>query len=202
MNPFVTLKISFSSRMLEKVRNLNKGLPMIRGKNVTLRTVRESDLDTLFAFLSDIENRGEYFGIMIPSEATFKKDFHETGFWQESFGRLLICDQEERIVGSIWHFKTASYYDGLEIGYHMFDVASRSKGLMTESLSLLVRYLFSTKKINRLQLTVMVPNAASRRVAEKSGFKFEGIARGAVFHKGQNNDLEMYSILRAEVKLE
>ena len=89
---------------------------MIRGKNVTLRTVREGDLDSLFAFLSDIENRGEFFPIMIPSEAIFKKDFRDTGFWQEGFGRLLICDKNERIVGSIWYFKTASYYDGLEIG--------------------------------------------------------------------------------------
>jgi RimJ/RimL family protein N-acetyltransferase len=45
----------------------------------------------------------------------------------------------------------------------------------------------------------MLPNAASRRVAEKCGFKLEGIARGAMFHRGQNYDLEMYSILRAEV---
>ena len=175
---------------------------MIRGKNVTLDTVREGDLDSLFAFLSDIENRGEFFPIMIPSEAIFKKDFRDTGFWQEGFGRLLICDKNERIVGSIWYFKTASYYDGLEIGYHMFDVESRNKGLMTESLALLVQYLFTSKKINRLQLTVMLQNLASRRVALKCGFKLEGITRGAIFHKGQNHDLEMYSILREEVKLQ
>ena len=174
---------------------------MIRGENVTLRTVRESDLDNLFAHLSDIANRGEYFPIMIPSEAVFKKDFRDTGFWQENFGRLLICDKENRVVGSIWYFKTTSYYDALEIGYHLFEVGSRNKGLMTESLSLLVRFLFATKKINRLQLTVMLSNAASRRVAEKCGFKLEGIARGAIFHKGQNHDLEMYSILRDEISL-
>ena len=175
---------------------------MIRGQNITLRTVRESDLDSLFSFLSDIANRGEFFPIMIPSEAIFKKDFRDTGFWQEGFGRLLICEKNERIVGSIWYFKTTSYYDGLEIGYHMFDVDSRNKGWMTESLALLVRYLFVSKKMNRLQLTVMLPNVASRRVAEKCGFKLEGIARGAIFHKGRNHDLEMYSILREEVKLE
>jgi RimJ/RimL family protein N-acetyltransferase len=174
---------------------------MIRGENVILRTVRESDLNNLFAHLSDIANRGEYLPTMLPSEALFKKDFGDTGFWQESFGRLLICEKQERVLGSIWYFKTAGYYDGLEIGYHLFDVDSRNKGLMTESLSLLVRFLFATKKINRLQLTVMLPNVASRRVAEKCGFKLEGIARGAIFHKGRNHDLEMYSILRDEVSL-
>jgi hypothetical protein len=90
---------------------------MIRGENVTLRTVRESDLDSLFSFLSDIANRGEFFPIMIPSEAIFKKDFRDTGFWQEGFGRLLICDKNEQVVGSIWYFKTASYYDGNRLSY-------------------------------------------------------------------------------------
>jgi RimJ/RimL family protein N-acetyltransferase len=171
---------------------------MIRGEKVMLRTVRESDLDNLFAQLSDIANRGKFFPVNLPSEALFKKDFHDTGFWQEGYGRLLICDKQERVVGSIWYFKTG-YYDGLEIGYHLFDAGSSNKGLMTESLSLLVRFLFATRKINRLQLTVMLPNVASRRVAEKCGFKLEGITRGALFHRGQNHDLEMYSILRAEV---
>ena len=69
---------------------------------------------------------------------------------------------------------------------------------MTEALSLLVRYLFDTKKVNRLELTTLVGNAASKRVAEKCGFKSEGIARQAVFHRGENVDLERFSILREE----
>jgi RimJ/RimL family protein N-acetyltransferase len=44
-------------------------------------------------------------------------------------------------------------------------------------------------------------NLASKRVAEKCGFKFEGIARGSFFHKGKNHDSEVYSILRDEVVL-
>jgi len=65
-------------------------------------------------------------------------------------------------------------------------------------LSLLTKYLFSAKKINRLQLTVIVGNTASKRVAEKCGFKLEGVMRGAIFHHGENKDLEMYSLLRDE----
>jgi [ribosomal protein S5]-alanine N-acetyltransferase len=60
--------------------------------------------------------------------------------------------------------------------------------------------LFDTRKIRRLQLTVVVGNLASKRVAEKCGFTREGIARKAVFLRGQNVDLEWFSLLREEAE--
>lgn len=171
---------------------------MIRGEHIVLRTVRESDLDALFGFLSDLATRGEFFPIRLPSEAALRKEFRETGLWSDSYGRLLICAPEGEILGSIWYFQTAPYLDGLEIGYHLFDVRSRGKGHMSEALRLLVGFLFATRKINRLQLTVMLGNEASRRVAQKCGFQSEGIVRGALFLRGESHDLEMFSLLRAE----
>lgn len=171
---------------------------MIRGKLVHLRTVREADLDPLFALLSDLSTRGEHFPIRLPSEAAFRKEFHETGFWSDAFGRLLICAPEGEIVGSIWYFQTAPYYDGLEIGYHLFDVASRGKGYTSEALALLADFLFASRKIHRLQLTVTMGNEASRRVARKCGFTSEGTVRGALFLRGENHDLEMFSRLRTD----
>ena len=172
---------------------------MIRGKNIMLRTVRETDLDTLYTALSDLASRGDYFPLNLFSEATFKREFHEHGFWTNDFGRLLICDLDERLLGSIWYFQAVRYYDGLEIGYHLFDVGRRNTGVMTEALSLLAHYLFAARKINRLQLAIMRPNIASKRVAEKCGFTFEGVARGALFHRGANHDLEIYALVRHDL---
>jgi RimJ/RimL family protein N-acetyltransferase len=72
---------------------------------------------------------------------------------------------------------------------------------MTEAVSLLVTYLFLTKKINRLQIVVPPLNAASRRVAEKCGFKLEGVMRGVYFLNGMHQDVEIYALLRNEAKL-
>ncbi len=171
---------------------------MIKGEEINLRVVQERDLDTLFHFWSDITNRGDFFPIFLSSEQQFKKKFQETGFWNEEYGRLLITDQDDRMLGTIWYFKSIPYFDALEIGYILFDQDSRNKGMMTEALSLFVRFLFETKKIHRLQLTVVVGNTASKRVAEKCGFTSEGIARKAIFLKGNNVDLEWFSLLRDE----
>ncbi len=80
--------------------------------------------------------------LRIPSEATFKRQFHETGFWSEDYGRFLIVNTADEMVGSIWFFKSIPYFDGLEIGYTMFDPQQRRQGIMTEALSLCVDYLF------------------------------------------------------------
>jgi ribosomal-protein-alanine N-acetyltransferase len=171
---------------------------MIKGKQINLRVVRERDLDTLFELLSDVENRGEYFPIDLPSEPDFKRAFHEDGFWSEERGRLLVVDKDDRILGHIWCFKSVSYFDALEIAGILFDPKDRNKGLMTEALGLTVRFLFETTKVNRLQLTVALGNEASKRVAQKCGFKSEGVARQAMFQKGKHLDLEWFSLLRED----
>jgi RimJ/RimL family protein N-acetyltransferase len=172
---------------------------MIRGKNITLRTVRETDLDALYTALSDLASRGDYFPLSLMSETAFKREFHAHGFWSNDSGRLLICNAEDRMLGSIWYFQAVPYYDGLEIGYQLFDVGRRNTGVMTEALSLLAHYLFASRKLNRLQLAIMRSNVASKRVAEKCGFTFEGVARGAIFHRGANHDLEIYALLREDL---
>ena len=63
---------------------------LIKGTNLYLRTVRENDLDTLYEYNCDIEARGQYFPIFIPSETAFKRDFEEDGFWSDKHGDLLM----------------------------------------------------------------------------------------------------------------
>lgn len=169
---------------------------MIRGEKIILRSVREADLETLFELWSDVANRGEYYPVDVPSQVDFRKKFNEHGYMEDRHGTFLVW-ADDKIVGSISFFK-AMYFDGLEIAYILFDRSSRNKGYMSEALALLVKYLFATKKINRLQLTVFPGNVASRKVAERCGFVREGVVRGAIFHAGTNADLEMYSLLRGE----
>jgi RimJ/RimL family protein N-acetyltransferase len=173
---------------------------MIRGKRVYLRTVRESDLDSYYERICDVEGTGqyEYYCIDVPSEADFKRDFREMGFWDAKYGELLICDHDNHVLGVILFYKAAPYFDGFEIAARIFDVEHRNRGIMTEALALFTYLLFTIKKINRLELKIMPANAPSKRVAEKCGYQFEGVARGAVFHRGAYRDMEVYSILRQE----
>lgn len=171
---------------------------IVRGRTVLLRTVREGDLDTLYAFFTDIENRGLYFPIFIPSETQFKREFAENGFWQNDEGDALICDLDGSILGVILFFRATPYFDGFEIGYRLFDPVYSGRGAMTEALALMTYVLFAMKKINRLELKIMPENTASVRVAEKNGYTLEGVARGCLFHRGAYRDMAIYALLRSE----
>jgi hypothetical protein len=52
---------------------------MIVGKNISLRLVREGDLDELLGLNSDISERGDYDALQLPSETTFRSRF-KTGY--------------------------------------------------------------------------------------------------------------------------
>ena len=44
---------------------------------------------------------------------------------------------------------------------------------------------------------MIVPgNTASRRIAEKCGFTYEGLVRGAFFNNGRNHDVALFGLLR------
>lgn len=70
---------------------------------------------------------------------------------------------------------------------------------MTEAVNMMVRYLFETRRVNRIRLVIHTDNLASRRLAEKCGFRHEGTARGAWYHRGAHRDVEIYAILHDDV---
>jgi [ribosomal protein S5]-alanine N-acetyltransferase len=173
---------------------------MLKGDGIVLRTVRRRDLDTLFELASDIGRRGDYYPLHVMIEPSYFRSFEEDGFWGDDFGRMVIVDETDRILGQIIYFQTARYINGLEIAYLLFDPADRGKGIMSQALDLFSRYLFATRRISRLQLTVLPGNEASRRVALKAGYQSEGVMRQAIFHRGRPTDLELFSLTREEAR--
>ncbi|MEP7359831.1 MAG: GNAT family protein [Anaerolineales bacterium] len=172
---------------------------MLNGKSITLRPVRDTDVDLLYAFHIDIDNRGDYFPHGVLSQPAFRKQFEETGFWTKDDGMLLIASPEAELLGHIEFFKTVNYLDEYELSYQIYTLQHRGQGLATEAINLLVRYLFETKQVNRIRLVIHPDNRASRRLAEKCGFQHEGTARGAWYHRGRHQDVEIYAILHEDV---
>jgi RimJ/RimL family protein N-acetyltransferase len=171
---------------------------MLYGTRISLRQIRESDLDALYDAHADIRNRGEFFPLGVLSEPAFRKTFLDGGFWQKEEGTLLIVSGDGEIAGHIEFFKPVGYWDAWELSYQLYDEAFAGRGYVSEAVQLLVDYLFGAKKQHRIQLVIVPENAASRRIAEKCGFTLEGTARGAFFNDGRNQDVLIYSLLRTD----
>lgn len=171
---------------------------MLHGDHITLRTVREADLDALYDAHAEIRNRGAFFPLGVMSESRFRREFAEHGFWQKEEGMLLITAPEGEVAGHIEFFRPVSYWDAWELSYQLYDERFAGRGWTTEAVQLMVDHLFATKKRERIQLVIVPENAPSRRIAEKCGFQLEGAARGAFFNDGRSQDVLLYSLLRGD----
>jgi RimJ/RimL family protein N-acetyltransferase len=171
---------------------------MLEGRRVRLRPAREADLDFLYEAHTNIRSRGDYFPLGVQSEAAFRREFAENGFWQKTEGMLLITTDDDEIAGHIEFFRPVSYWDAHELSYQLYDAGYAGQGFVTESVQLMVDYLFGNKKEHRIHLVIAVGNDASMRIADKCGFTLEGTVRGAFFNDGRNQDVLLYSLLRTD----
>ena len=91
--------------------------------------------------------------------------------------RYFSIHEAERLVGHIYlHDLDPGVGESL-IGYELFSPADRGRGIGTRALELLVRWVEDATDLARLVIITSGDNAASRRIAEKNGFVFDGPPR-------------------------
>jgi RimJ/RimL family protein N-acetyltransferase len=81
-----------------------------------------------------------------------------------------------------------------ELGY-ILSSAARGRGVATEALRQLTAWAFEEQQLFRLQLFISVSNDASKRVAQRCGYQFEGVLRGLYLKQGRHEDTESWSRL-------
>ncbi|MBD0747692.1 GNAT family N-acetyltransferase [Streptomyces sp. CBMA152] len=77
----------------------------------------------------------------------------------------------------------------------------RGRGYMTEASLAAARWAFASAGVERLEWRAEVGNAASRAVAEKTGFTMEGTLRAALVHGGTRRDSWVGGLLPCDLGL-
>jgi ribosomal-protein-alanine N-acetyltransferase len=88
--------------------------------------------------------------------------------------------------------------DIAEAGY-MVAPAARGRGVATAALRLASRWGLRDLGVARVQLSTHVDNPASQRVAERAGFRREGVLRSWEELRGERVDLVMFSLVAADL---
>ncbi len=119
------------------------------------------------------------------------------GLGEEAFA---ITDARTgRVLGSIG----ASWNDAGDVGEigYWLRADARGSGITTRALALVCAWAFERKDVARLQLRADLENEPSRRVAEKAGFRLEGVLRSAHWNPrlGRRQDWAIYSLLPGEL---
>jgi RimJ/RimL family protein N-acetyltransferase len=85
-----------------------------------------------------------------------------------------------------------------ELGY-LLACAHWGRAVATAAVRRALRAVFAeVDGLARVEALVDVDNPASQRVAEKAGFRREGVLRRHYWHKGRARDMAMYSFVSSD----
>ena len=115
----------------------------------------------------------------------------------ETFAFAITVDNI--VIGSIGIFRQSNIHrQTAELGYYIAE-EYWGKGIMTEAVRQICKYVFSESDIIRIYAEPFAYNIASCRVLEKVGFQYEGTLRSNAVKNGKVIDMRMYSLLKEEI---
>jgi len=173
------------------------------GENILLKQIEMSDAVDIF---NTIDSQRKYLRKWLPF-VDFTKELKDS---QSFVASAINVSDEER------EFLFVIHYDGIfagligfkdtdklnkktEIGYWLSE-SYQKKGIITESVKVLLRFAFDELDINRVQIKCAVGNIPSRNIPKRLRFKFEGIERdGELLINDQFTDLEVYSLIKKDI---
>ena len=168
----------------------------LRDGDLALRDWAEEDVPVLVAAINDPEIA--YWIPLVPHPYT---EDDALAFLRGDVlpGQLkLAVVLDETVVGGIGMGVNSHDYRGT-IGYWIARDA-RGRGICTRALRLLARHGLEDLELQRLELITDPDNVASQRVAEKVGFRREGVLRAHLRHPdGRIRDSVMFSLLPGEL---
>jgi ribosomal-protein-alanine N-acetyltransferase len=177
-----------------------KSFPKLITERLVLRGPLEKDIQPVFDIHADLDVM-RYYGVE-PYDSLEKSKKHldwlakihkeETGLrW------IITLKDEDTYIGDVGFYDWEKKHRRAEIGY-ILGKPYWGKGIMTEAIRAALDYGFNEMNLNRIQALIDPRNDASKRVAEKHGFKYEGTFRDYEYEYGDFIDLGMYSVLKRE----
>jgi RimJ/RimL family protein N-acetyltransferase len=111
----------------------------------------------------------------------------------------IVRRDDDRLLGLVWTKRTDWATMSTEISYAVAPDA-RGFGYTAEAADALAVDLILEHGFQRVELRVAAGNVASRRVAEKAGFVYEGLLRNAGHVHSGRVDLEMWSLVAGDLR--
>lgn len=160
----------------------------LKGENVFLRAIEPSDIDVLYEWENDPAN-AELSSTQTPFSRFVLEQYitsaHEDIYTAKQL-RLIICDKENKAIGSIDLFDFDPNHLRAGVGILIADKSDRRKGIASEALAILANYCFETLNLHQLYCNIMTDNEGSILLFQKHGFQITGIKKqwirnGAVY---------------------
>lgn len=186
--------------MTERAYDIFKNLPVLETERLRLRKLSMRDAGDVFEYAS-VPEVAEH--VTWEYHRNVSDSLHYLRFITQQYldgipsPWGIIHKEQGKLIGTI--------------GYHVWSLANRygevgyalskdywNKGYTTEAFNEVIRFGFERMKLERVEATCKLANAASARVMLKCGLQYEGILKKKLFAKGEFHDLKIYSLLRED----
>ncbi len=172
--------------------------PMIRGGPVTLRTLRDDDLDALH------ESMQEFEAINNMRTPPWPYPWGEAARWLARLRRLhalgdasVFGIEVEGVLAGTAGLSFDRAMRRAELGYTVMP-AFRNRGFATRAASMLLAHGFECHALERVYAEHFATNPASGRVLEKAGMRREGVLPAHVWRFGTTRDIVLWGITRSQ----
>ncbi len=108
---------------------------------------------------------------------------------------LLKDKSTNQVIGECGFHTLNKFHRRAELFYTLNNEQSKRKGIMTETLPVVLEYGFTSLGLHRIQACTASSNIASTKLLLKNRFLFEGVLRQDYFVNGVNEDSNCYSLL-------
>ena len=182
---------------------LAKPDPPLADDDLRLEPLEQRHAVGLLAVVEDDEDVPRFTRVPADPDEAFVRSWitrYERGWDDGSCAGFAAVDADGIVVG--FASLVALDLEALEaeVGY-MVDRRARGRGIATRSLRLLTDWSFAELGLERLELRIDPENTASARVAERAGYRFEGVLRSKHIRDGRRADSGLWSLLRDDERV-
>jgi [ribosomal protein S5]-alanine N-acetyltransferase len=169
---------------------------------VRVRLIAEHDLPAIASACQDPEI-ARYTTIPAPYEPRHAREWQlrsEAGLAAGTeLGAVAVDADSDEVLGSVGMHGLDPATGRASAGYWVA-AAARGRGVATRGLRLLCAFAFDQLGVERIELWIQPENEPSRRLAERVGFRREGLLRSFMPVQGVRRDMLMYSLLPGELR--
>jgi RimJ/RimL family protein N-acetyltransferase len=172
-------------------------MTIIKSNKFILRLFRKEDQDSLMENINNRKIARNTLHIPFPYKASDARSWIDYNLKMNRKANKeeinFVIDIKREVAGCI-SIRNIKKRHMAEISYWLGE-KYWGQGIMTSALKEITKYAFRKLKLRRLEIGIFPFNAASKRVAEKAGYQYEGRMRKIAFKKGRFMDSLLYTKL-------
>ena len=176
-------------------------LPIGGGVTLLVRPVEPSDTDASVTHVcADLDHLGEFLGWPAVTTDPIAARGFITRYAEQQAGRKLLLGAFDgpRLMGGTVLMGHQPLTGTVELGCWIV-AALEGKGVVRQLCLQTLRYARDELVVHRVEWRSASDNTRSRDLATRLGFRFEGRLREAAVHRGQPQDLDLFSLVGSEI---